>query len=35
MKINLTTLIKIIELVQKIVEMIQENFGNKEEEKKC
>lgn len=33
MKINLTTLIKIIELIQKIVEMIQDTFGHKEEEK--
>lgn len=31
MKINLTTLIKIIELIQKIVEMIQESFGNEKE----
>ena len=33
MKIKLGTLIKIIELIKKIVELIQQSFGSEEEEK--
>lgn len=32
MKIKLTTIIKIIELVKQIVELIQQHFGPTEEE---
>lgn len=33
MKIKLSTIIKIIELVKQIVELIQQHFGQLEEEK--